>query len=124
MLRAALVLLPTLSLLTVSLAHALPGWLRIVLGLLTALVALQAYQQHWPSASRAITQFQLLDEGRCVYWQCDGVCGEASVGDRLVTPFLIIITLSQPRPRRALVLPADALHAEAHRRLRRQILAC
>lgn len=122
--RAALIVLPALTFLTVSLAQNLPWWLRVVLAVLTTWSTLQACKQHWPGAAKATAYLQILADGRCVYWQCDGIRGEGKISDQLVTPFLVILSLSTNRRRKTLVLPADALHAEAHRRLRRSILAC
>ncbi len=124
-LRGALVVLPALSLLAAFYAGALPTAMRVALAVFTLFIAVVAARYHWPGAAATVTYFQILPDRRCLFWQRDGACGEGVIDDHLVTPWLVIMTLSLGRwRRRALVLPADALPAEAHRRLRRQILAC
>ncbi len=123
-LRAALIGVPILSLVTVLSAPTLPVWLQLLLAAFTLGVWRQAWQHHWPGASQSIAHLQQVGPRACIYWQYNGICVRAEVSDALVTSFLVIIVLTDTHRRRVLVLPADAMPAEAHRCLRRWILVC
>ncbi|TVO60918.1 hypothetical protein FPL09_01815 [Spiribacter vilamensis] len=51
----------------------------------------------------------------------DGIEERRRLEDAFVSPILVVLSLGGSRGRRTLVVPADALNGESHRRLRCEV---
>ncbi len=103
----------------------LPGFLKTGLWALLVASAVHAIRLHGlRSASRALVELELDTEGLCsVRQNRDANWRAAEIVQSLVHPWLVMLVLKPEGRRRrvSLVLPADAVEAEAFRRLRARL---
>ena len=123
-LRLILLGVPALALGALLTTAALPPVVAMVGALLAGVLAVIALRRHWPGAGQAVSVFRIEPGGRCRMRLANGAELVARIDDRLVLPWLVILSLRAGRQRRALVVAGDALDAEALRRLRREAKSC
>lgn len=86
-------------------------------------IAAVAWQCHWPRQRRAIRAFGPLGERQ---WWVETAAGQRWQGeltDAVVWPALVIFSLKSGWRYRSVMVPCDALSGEAHRQLRRLLMA-
>lgn len=86
-------------------------------------IAAVAWQCHWPRQRRAIQAFGPLGERQ---WWVETAAGQRWQGeltDAVVWPALVIFSLKSGWRYRSVMVPCDALSGEAHRQLRRLLMA-
>ena len=106
----------------IALSLALPWAIRFGLVVLLGVSLVSATGRHaWRRSARAIVGFAIDDDGACaVRLRSSETWHEARLIERWVHPWLTILVVRHPgsRWRSSLLLPADAVPADAFRRLR------
>lgn len=120
-LRILLLALPGFTISVVALTAGIPDGLRWSAVLLTLVVAGESIRSHWPGRPGAVSEFAILSSGDVYLWRNNGAEERRRLEDAFVSPALVVLSLGGTFPRRALVVPADALGGEGHRRLRRDV---
>lgn len=120
-LRAFLIVVPGLALFALIGLPGLPIGVRGVAGCFVLVVSIGACRWHWPGQPAAVARFAVQTPDRIRLWRFDGAAEEGAVTDRLILPSLVVLSISRRWPGRVIVVPADALDGETHRRLRRSL---
>lgn len=120
-LRILLLALPGFTIGVIALTAGIPDGLRWSAVLLILVVAGQSIRSHWPGRPGAISEFAILPSGDVYLWRNNGAAERRRLDDAFVSPALVVLSLGGAYPRQALVIPADALGGEGHRRLRRDV---
>ena len=120
-LRALLLVLPAFTIGVVVLTPGIPLTLQWAFGVLTLLTAGLAVRSHWPGRPRAVIDFMIFPDGSVCLWRNNGMEERRRLADVFVSPALVVLSLGDSPVRRSLIIPADALSGEGHRRLRREV---
>ena len=120
-LRALLLVIPALTIGVVVTTPGIPLMLQWLAGVLTLIAAGQSIRSHWPGRPRAVSDFLILSDDAVYLWRNNGTAERRRLEDVFASPALVILSLGGSRFRRALIIPADALSGEGHRRLRREV---
>jgi len=123
----ALILGPVLGAwVLIGLSGSLPLPFKIAAGILCLMLAGFAWRSHWPKQRSAIRAFGPagLTENRQWWLETQGGRRwQGELTDAVVWPTLIVFSVKTRYRSRGIIVPYDAMPGEAHRRLRRLLLA-
>lgn len=86
-------------------------------------IAAVAWQRHWPRQRRAVRAFGPLGGGQWWVETAAGQRWQGELSDAVVWPTLVFFSLKSGWRYRGVMVPCDALSGEAHRQLRRLLMA-
>jgi hypothetical protein len=112
-------IVPGVTLVALLGSPGLPTGFRAAAVCLALIASIVAYRRHWPGQPAAVAGFTLGTLDRIRVSRFDGAVEEGVITDRLILPELVVLSFNRRWSGRVIVVPADALDGETHRRLRR-----